>query len=69
MTEQQRRELTWPLVALTAIVAVFLLGVFVAIPRDQPEMRTALLGVLMTSIGAIVTTVLRQLDRKMDERR
>lgn len=66
MTDQQKRQLTWPLVALAAIGAGFLFGIFVAIPQDMPEMRTALLGVLMTAIGAIVTAVLRQLDRRID---
>lgn len=68
MTTQQKRELTWPLVALAAVGAGFVIGVFLIIPEDMPEMRTALLGVLMTFIGGIVTAVLRQLDRKIEEK-
>lgn len=69
MTSQQRKELTWPLVALAGILAGFLLGIFALIPKDQPEMRSALVGVVVTSSAGIVAAVLRQLDRKIDDQK
>lgn len=66
MTNRQRRELTWPLVALAGIGAGFLIAIFALIPKDAPEMRTALLGVVMTGVGGVVTIVLRSMERRLE---
>ena len=41
------KRLPWQYVALAVVGAAFFLGVFALIPADQPELRTALLGVLV----------------------
>lgn len=72
MTQEQKDHIvriTWPLVTLFAILAVFFIGVFALIPRDQPEGRTALLGLLTTSASAVVTVVIQRLSTKIDRNR
>lgn len=44
----------WPTVALTAIAALFCLGLFVIIPDDEPQMRMALLGVVVLAGNGVV---------------
>ncbi len=66
MTRQQRHDLTWPMVALAGMGLAFLLGIFVAIPKEHPEWRSALIGSIVLGVGAVVTAAVRQLDRKVD---
>lgn len=44
--------MTWPLVGLVAIGALFLVAVLVVIPKDDTQARSAVLGVLVTLGGA-----------------
>lgn len=69
MTDQQRdtvHRFTWPLVAMAALIGLFFFGIFVAIPEDMPEARTALLGFLITASTSIVAVVVQRLATKVD---
>lgn len=68
MTRQQRRELTWPLVAIVAIGAAFVIAVLLVIPKDAPEIRTALLGALVTGVVSVLAAVQRSVQRSIDDR-
>lgn len=48
------QKITWPAVAMTLIAAAFLFGIFLVIPDDQPQMRSALLGLVLLGGQAVV---------------
>lgn len=54
-------RISWPIVALVGIVGAFFIGVFALIPKDMPELRTGLLGLLTSSVGAVVVVVVQRL--------
>lgn len=61
---QQAQRITWPLVALAGVLAVFGLGVFLV---SDPPARTMLVGLLVSSVGAIITVVVQRLAGKIDQ--
>jgi hypothetical protein len=64
------QKLTWPAVALAAVAAAFLFGIFVFIPDDAPEMRTALLGLVIlggqTIFGYLSTKAGHEVTARVD---
>ncbi len=69
MTTQQKEvaRITWPLVAMVGLVLFFLFGVFVVIPADEPESRTALLGFLVTTSASVVAIIVQRLSNKVEK--
>lgn len=53
--KERALAITWPIVALALVVAVFLLGVLVLVPKDGPQGRTALIGILVGAVGGLTT--------------
>ena len=72
MTSSPMRSSPWAYVALAAITAAFLLGIFVLIPDDEPQMRTALLGVVLLAahgaIGRWLSKDVKKVDQKVNGR-
>lgn len=72
MSTPHRASSVWHYVALAAILAAFFLGIFALIPEEQPEGRTALLGVLVFACTAATTRFLgarvKAVDTKVNGR-
>lgn len=62
MSEPAQR-ITWPLVVLATVAAAFYLGLFMV---SDPVGRTALLGMLTTSVGTIVAIIVQRAANKIE---
>jgi hypothetical protein len=65
MSDQQQR-ISWQYVVLAALGGAFLLGIFVLIPRDMAQGRTALLGLIVLAGQAAVAHFLSHRVDKAD---
>lgn len=54
------------IVAIVAIGVAGFIGLYVLIPADEPEARSALLGVLVTSVGAVIAGVVGRISRQVN---
>lgn len=52
------RSITWPIVGVAAVSGGVFLGAIALTPADQPELRSALIGVLVTTTAAATTRYL-----------
>ncbi len=59
MSTPRATSITWPMVAILALLCSFLLGIFVLIPDDEPQSRTALLGFVLLAGQAAVGYFMR----------
>lgn len=62
------QKITWPAVALVLIACAFLFGIYVAIPADQPQQRSALLGLVLLAGQAVVGFVSSRGNHEVTER-
>lgn len=60
-------KFTWPFVGIIGLGLGFVVAIFGLIPNDMPEARSALLGVIMTGIGGIVTAAVGILGHQIEQ--
>lgn len=58
---------TWPFAAVIGLGLGFVVAIFWLIPSDMPEARSALLGVIMTAVGGLVTAAVGMLGHQVDQ--
>lgn len=58
-------DISWPFVALAGLGGGFFLGLYALIPSDQPEGRTALLGIVTLAGNAVVGAVAHRINSKV----
>lgn len=56
------KQISWPFVAIVALILGFLVGVLRVIPSNMPEARTALIGAIVAAIGSIQVVLVQRLS-------
>lgn len=57
-------KITWPFAAVVGMVLGFMVAIFWLIPKNMPEARTAMLGVIIAGANALVLYAVALVQRQ-----
>lgn len=60
-------KFTWPFAAIIGLGLGFVVAIFWLIPANMPEARSALLGVIMTGVGGLVTAAVGMIGHQVEQ--